>query len=127
MKKVFLTTYILSLLCLQVSFAQDEVLSVSELSDEMVGKEITLIAKIVQVKKAFYEDGSLKMVFFNLDNYYPDNLCTLQIFAKGVSTFQKALMFYEGKKVIVKGTLETYNERYQIVIWNEYQIRIVDE
>jgi exonuclease VII large subunit len=66
-----------------------------------------------------------KVVYLNLDKKYPDSPLTCVIFAPATNLFGD-LRKLEGKQVEVKGKIEKYKDRPQIVLTGTNQLTVVE-
>ena len=66
-----------------------------------------------------------KLVYLNLDKKFPDSPLTCVIFARATNQFGD-LKGLEGKQVEVKGRIEDYREKLQIVLNNSNQLKVVE-
>jgi len=66
-----------------------------------------------------------KLVYLNLDEKYPDSPLTCVIFAKSTNQFGD-LKALEGKPVEVRGRIEAYKDKPQIVLTSSNQLHVVE-
>lgn len=93
-------------------------ISAAEAKDH-VGETLVVAGRIAQV--AIWE----KQVYLNLDKKFPDSLLTCVIFAPATNLFGD-LRKLEGKQVEVKGKIEDYKGKPQIVLNNPNQLTVVE-
>jgi len=85
-------------------------------------KEILTEGKVVSVFRSKKNN-----IFLNLEKNYPHQCLTLVIFAGYLSKFPfEPDKFYLNKRIRVKGVVENYQEKPEIIIKNPEQIEIID-
>ena len=73
-----------------------------------------------------YMPESKKVFFINLGNPDYQKAFTGVIFQSDFDNFNQSLDNYEGKKISIYGTIETYEDRPQIIIKYPEQIEIIE-
>lgn len=66
-----------------------------------------------------------KLVYLNLDKPFPDSPFSAVIFAKNTNQFDN-LPALKGKNVEIKGTVEEYRGKPQIVLEGKWQLKVGD-
>ena len=84
-----------------------------------VGKSATVTGTVAQV--TIRE----KLVYLNLDKPFPDSPFSAVIFAKNTNQFDN-LPALKGKNVEIKGTVEEYRGKPQIVLEGKWQLKVGD-
>jgi DNA/RNA endonuclease YhcR with UshA esterase domain len=87
-------------------------------AENYIGSQVTVIGVVNQVHLT--KTGNY---FLNMGGDFPDNTFTAVIFSSDTSKFSDIKSF-EGKAVSVTGTVQSYNDKPEIVINNKDQIKL---
>ncbi len=89
-----------------------------------VGKEVVFCGTPSGVKAVTNAEGSSRL-YMNFGGEYPDNTFTVTISGKvSGAEHEKLKERFEGKELIVKGTVELYKEKPQINVQHMEDIRV---
>jgi DNA/RNA endonuclease YhcR with UshA esterase domain len=88
-------------------------------ADKHYEETITVTGKLAQV--TIRE----KLVYVNLDKKHPDTPLTCVMFARATNRFGD-LKQLEGKRVEVRGRIEEYKEKPQIILNSRNQLKVVE-
>lgn len=115
---------------LTVARAEDEAtkIKIAEAKDH-VGKEVLVEFK---VESAYFKDDTKPCFLNSKANKNDKDNFVVVIFPKTLADFKAAKiedpsLHYSGKTIRVKGKLEEYMEKYQIVVKSPKQITLVEE
>lgn len=95
-----------------------KVISASQ-AEKYLQQSVTVTGMVAQVTMRD------KLVFLNLDKRFPNTPLSCVIFSRSTNQFGD-LKALEGKQVEIKGKVETYNQKPQIVLSSTNQLRIVE-
>ena len=125
--KILTFIVLLSSCCLvaqgQTTVVKDKQIVLTKDVKSFVGQYKTIEGNIVQVKLMKRSKGDI--CYFNFTDKYPKNDFTVVIFQRDHKKFDN-LKKYANKAVRVTGKVKLYKGRYQIIINNPRQIKIVE-
>ncbi len=115
MKKVI--SLVFAIFIYSYGFCQQNI-SIDSVS-KFIGDTVTVCSKVYGVKALENE------TFVNLGAEYPKSPLTLVIFTKDISNFNGTIQsLYADKNICVKGVLELYKDKPEIIISSSNQIVI---
>ena len=121
MKKA-LTFITLALLTCQIAWASKSVGIEAKQAFRHIGSKITICGVVATAR---YLKGSGKEpTFLNFADTYPKHPFTVVIWGKTRSQFDYAPESLKGKSICVRGLIETYKSKPQIVVKTPEQIRL---
>lgn len=95
-----------------------------EAARDHIGQSVTIEGEVTGIR--FLEDSDRKPVFLNFGEPFPKHTFTVVIFGKDRGKFaEPPEKQFEGKRVRVRGTIERYRGKPQIVVEDPAQIEIV--
>ena len=107
---------------LPAPISQSDVISTEEAS-KFIGKIKTVCGEVVSCNYAAQSRG--KPTFLNLDKPYPTQLFTIVIWGSDRNKFKDPPeVVYKGKKICVKGMIETFRGKPQIIVNDPSQLFI---
>lgn len=100
------------------SIANTDAISCNDASKH-VGDSLTVRGYVADVFE------SEKVSYLNFGNKFPRNVFTCTVFAGSAGRFGE-LKKYRGRQVEVSGKITSYNNKPQMILWTEAQIRILE-
>ena len=88
-------------------------------ADKHINETMVVTGKVAQVSVRE------KLVYLNLDKNYPESPFTGVIFAKSTNGFGD-LKLLKGKSVEIKGKIEEYHDKPQIVLTSTNQLKVLE-
>ena len=99
-----------------------------ELKDaaQHIGDSVIVEGRIMDTR--YFESASNAPALFNMGGKFPNQLLTLVIYGADRKNFKDAPeIFYKEKNVVVKGKIEEYKGKPQIIVRVPEQIEVVTE
>jgi micrococcal nuclease len=91
-----------------------------------IGDSVIVEGRIMDTR--YFESASKAPALFNMGGKFPNQLLTLVIYGADRKNFKDAPeIFYKEKNVIVKGKIEEYKGKPQIIVKSPDQIEIISE
>ena len=118
-----LTVMLVSQIIPYVSRAQERYISAKDASKH-IGEEQTVCGVVASTKYA--TKSKRQPTFLNLDKPYPNQIFTILIWGADRAKFkQPPEHFYRGKKVCVRGLIQAFKGKPEIIVNDPSQITIV--
>jgi hypothetical protein len=122
----FVTTVIAACFLASASLAADQSAPIAaDDAAQHVGEVQTVQATVADT--AFLAKSKDQPTFLNLDRPFPSHTLTVLIPGQARSKFASAPEeYYKGKQILVTGKIETRGQKYQIVVSDPAQVKVVD-
>ncbi len=88
---------------------------------EYIGDEVRVCGKVYSVY--FAKNSKGQPTFLNIDGYYPNQKLTVVVWGIYKSRFS-SLKNLKNKHICVKGYIEVYKNKFEIVLKNKNQLQI---
>jgi DNA/RNA endonuclease YhcR with UshA esterase domain len=115
-----LTVFLTSQIIISVCFAQENFITAKD-ATKHIGEEQTVCGMVASTK--FSTQSKRQPTFLNLDQPYPNQIFTIVIWGADRAKFpQPPEHFYKRKKVCVRGTIQEYRGKPEIIVNDPSQI-----
>jgi DNA/RNA endonuclease YhcR with UshA esterase domain len=102
-----------------VQAVQSEANITADAAVNYIGKQVTVCTKVYSVKTL------AKVSFIDVGARFPNSPLTIVIFAKDIDKFEPSLEeLYSGKNICVKGIVELYKSKPEIIVSDPGQITV---